>query len=83
MAYNARLEKAALNESAEALPEHAAWAEALMPRMVDLAVPIRSKAVRHPSLGGHWRLKIVLPLLTGPRYDDLAIGDGNTASPSS
>jgi len=80
LAYNKSFEERRLNESAEALPEHAAWVESLMPRMVDLAFPIRSKAVRHPSLGSHWRLKLVLPLLTERGYDDLAIGDGNTAS---
>jgi hypothetical protein len=51
-----------------------------MPRMVDLADPVRSHAIRHPTLGRKWSLKLVLPLLTDKGYDDLAIGDGNTAS---
>lgn len=80
MAYNKRFEEGCLAESAEAFPEHAAWADVLMPRMVDLADPVRSHAISHPSLGRKWSLKLVLPLLTDKGYDDLAIGDGNTAS---
>ena len=79
MAYSTSFEKGRLTEAAEALPEHAAWVDALLPRLVDLAVPVRDKAIRHPNLDGRWSLKIVLPLLTNHDYDDLAIGDGMTA----
>jgi len=81
MAYSKTFEEGRLNDSAEALPEHAAWVDALMPRMVDLGNPFRKHMVRHPSLGRRkWSLKIVLPLLTDLTYDEMAIGDGGTAS---
>jgi hypothetical protein len=81
VAYGKSFEEGCLNESAKAIPEHAGWVDALMPRMVDLGAPVRSHAIRHPALGKRqWSLKRVLPLLTDRGYDDLAIGDGNTAS---
>jgi len=79
MAYNKRFEEECLKSSAAAFPKHADWVTDLMPRMVDLADPVRSHALRHPTLGRKWSLKIVLPLLTDKGYDDLAIGDGLTA----
>ena len=79
MAYNTSFEEGRLADSADAFPEYAAWVDALMPRMVDLADPFKSHAVQHPCLGRKWSLKRVLPLLTDHGYDDLAIGDGMTA----
>ncbi len=80
LAYNKRFEEGRLSDAAEAFPEHDAWVDALLPRMVDLGDPFKQHAVRHPTLGRKWSLKLVLPLLTDMTYDDLAIGDGGTAS---
>lgn len=80
MAYSDRFERARLRESAGEFTEHAAWVDSLLPRFVDLGMPFRRKTMRHPTLGRGWSLKRVLPLLTDLGYDDLAIGDGGTAS---
>lgn len=80
MAYNKSFEERILRESAADVPEHADWIASLMPRMKDLAVPFRSGAVRFSELGCRWSLKAILPAMTGMDYDDLAIGDGMTAS---
>jgi hypothetical protein len=81
LAYYKRFEEARLQESAAALPEHAAWVDALMPRMVDPGDPFRLRAARHPALGERrWSLKLVLPLLTDLSYDALEIQDGCSAS---
>ena len=67
-------------ESAAAFPEHAGFVADLMTRMVDLANPFRSHAVYQSMQQGRWSLKVVLPAYTRKGYDDLAIGDGGTAS---
>lgn len=80
LAYFKSFEEGRLNESAAAFPEYANWVRSLMPRMVDLIVPFRSRAVRHPAQHGSNSLKAVLPALTGAGYEDLEIQDGGTAS---
>ena len=80
MAYNKCFEEGCLRESATAFPTHKGFIDELIPRMVDLAKPFRSQQVCHPAQEGSWSLKAVLPALTGLGYDELAIGDGGTAS---
>ena len=80
MTYNKCFEEGRLNQSAAAFPEHKVFVQGLMPRMVDLIVPFRSKIIRHPAQNGSNSLKAVLPALTGAGYEDLEIQDGNTAS---
>jgi hypothetical protein len=80
MAYNKTFEERCIKESAAAFPEHAEFVADLMTRMVDLANPFRSHAVYQSMQQGRWSLKVVLPAYTRKGYDDLAIGDGGTAS---
>ena len=55
--------------------------EAINARMADLLVPFRSRYLYHPAMEGSASIKKVLPAFVPElRYDDLAIGDGDTAS---
>jgi hypothetical protein len=81
LAYNKSFEKGRLREAAAALPAHADWVKALIPRFTDLGDPFRYRDAHHPAMGERsWSLKLVLPLLTGLTYDELEIQDGGTAS---
>ena len=51
-----------------------------MPRVEDLLAPFRSYAYYHPEQKGSTSIKAVLPALTGQSYDQMVIGDGQTAS---
>ncbi len=80
VAYNAGFEKARLRECAEALPEHRAWVESLLPRFVDLLQPFRRRVLYHPRQENSASLKRVLPAWTGRDYAHLQIQDGRAAS---
>ncbi|BBO75825.1 hypothetical protein DSCW_32420 [Desulfosarcina widdelii] len=77
MAFEARINR----ELAARFPRHAAALEAINTRMIDLLVPFRSRYLYHPAMQGSASIKKVLPAFVPElRYDDLAIGDGDTAS---
>lgn len=77
MAFEARINR----ELAALFPQQAPALEAINARMADLLVPFRSRHVYHPAMQGSASIKKVLPALVPElRYDDLAIGDGDTAS---
>jgi hypothetical protein len=77
MAFEARINR----ELAALFPQQAPALEAINTRMADLLVPFRSRYVYHPAMQGSASIKKVLPALVPElRYDDLAIGDGDTAS---
>ena len=80
LAYWKSFEELRLKESAAVFPEYSAWVQGLMPRMLDVIVPFKSRAVRHPAQEGSNSLKAVLPALIGIGYNDLEIQDGGTAS---
>lgn len=80
IAYNAGFEMNILKKSAVILPEYAKWVESLEARIVDLLQPFRNFAYYHPKQDGSCSLKKVLPALTGKSYDEMEIGDGETAS---
>ena len=80
LAYFKSFEEGRIRESSNAFPEHLAWVQSLMPRMVDLIVPFRSHIVSHPAQNGSNSLKAVLPAITGTGYEDLEIQEGGTAS---
>lgn len=80
VAYNAGFEKARLRECAEALPEHRAWVESLLPRFIDLLQPFRRRILYHPRQEHSASLKRVLPAWTGRDYSHLRIQDGRAAS---
>ena len=80
IAYNAGFEIGILRKCAEWLPAYKTWVESIGERMIDLLQPFRDFAYYHPEQDGSCSLKKVLPALTGKSYDDMAIGDGGTAS---
>ncbi len=77
MAFEARINR----ELAAHFPQHATALEAINARMIDLLVPFRSRYLYHPAMEGSASIKKVLPAFVPELcYDDLAIGDGDTAS---
>jgi predicted RecB family nuclease len=80
VAYSAGFERGCLERMAEALPALAAPLRHIADRLVDL-LPVVRHHVYHPDFGGSFSLKSVLPAMVPElRYDNLAIGDGGTAS---
>jgi hypothetical protein len=80
VAYNAGFEKGRLEDLALAVPRQAAALRAIISRLVD-PLPVVREHVYHPDFEGSFSLKTVLPALVPDLgYDDLAIGDGDTAS---
>lgn len=77
MAFEARINR----ELAALFPQQATALEAINARMADLLIPFRSRDVYHPAMEGSASIKKVLPAFVPElRYDDLAIGGGDTAS---
>jgi hypothetical protein len=76
--YHAPFERGVLRELAEAFPRHA-------DRLLDIAsrlwdqLDIFKKHYRHHRFGKSNSLKAVLPVVTGLRYDDLAVRNGTQA----
>ena len=79
VAYNASFEMLRLRQSAARYPEFVDWVDSILPRFVDLWRPFCSLHYYHPRQEGRTGLKSVLPALVGVGYDDLEIGDGETA----
>ena len=80
VAYNAGFERGCLVTMADALPALAGPLRSIADRLVDL-LPVVRNHVYHPDFGGSFSLKSVLPAMVPElRYDNLAIGDGATAS---
>jgi len=80
VAYNAGFEKGRLEDLALAVPRQAAALRDIVSRLVD-PLPVVRDHVYHPDFEGSFSLKTVLPALVPDLgYDDLAIGDGDTAS---
>jgi hypothetical protein len=78
--YNAGFERGCLEGMADALPALAEPLRRIANRLVDL-LPVVRNHVYHPDFGGSFSLKSVLPaMMPELRYDNLAIGDGGTAS---
>jgi hypothetical protein len=78
--YNASFERGRLRECCECFPEITDWLRRVEQRIVDLLVPFRGFAYYHPAQKGSASIKAVLPAMTGSSYDNMAIGDGGTAS---
>jgi len=80
VAYNAGFEKGRLEDLALAVPGQAAALRDIVSRLVD-PLPVVREHVYHPDFEGSFSLKTVLPALVPDLgYNDLAIGDGDTAS---
>jgi predicted RecB family nuclease len=79
VAYFASFEKARLEHLAANVPSRRKALLDVVARLVDLH-PIVRDNVYHPDFGGSFSLKSVTPaLVRGLGYDDLEIGEGNTA----
>ncbi len=79
--YNQAFEIGRLKETAEFLPEHRDWIEAVLGRVVDLWVPFRGFAYYNPKQKGSASIKKVLPsLVGGDGYNGMDIADGAAAS---
>jgi hypothetical protein len=81
--YNQSFESGIYNQLALDFPEYSDRIDNITQRMVDLLVPFRSRWLYHPDMKGSASLKSVLPAFVPElNYDNLAIGDGGTASQS-
>jgi predicted RecB family nuclease len=80
VAYNASFERAVLDQLARAVPEQAEALAHIEARLVD-ALPLVRDHVYHPSFGGSFSLKSVLPaLVPGMGYEGFEISNGGVAS---
>jgi predicted RecB family nuclease len=80
VAYFASFERGCIEALAEALPHLAAELESINGRLVDLHPVVRDR-VYDPAFEGSFGLKAVIPaLLPDLGYEDLEIGEGQTAS---
>jgi predicted RecB family nuclease len=80
VAYNAPFERRCLEQLAATVPQLAGPLNAIAARLIDL-LPVVRNYVYHPDFGGSFSLKSVVPaLISELQYDELAIGDGQTAS---
>jgi hypothetical protein len=80
IAYNTGFETGILKKCAEVLPEYKSWVDSIEERIVDLLKPFRNFDYYNSKQDGSCSLKKVLPALTDKSYDDMEIGDGETAS---
>lgn len=81
--YNRAFEATRLKELAEIFPERACEIQQIIDRFVDLMRPFQRKQYYSDEMEGSYSIKYVLPaLIPDLKYDDLAIGDGSTASAS-
>ena len=79
--YNQAFENRINNELGDSFPECRPDLNSISNRMRDLLIPFRSRYLYHPQMNGSASLKSVLPAFVPDlNYDDLAIGDGETAS---
>jgi uncharacterized protein DUF2779 len=80
VSYNAGFEAECLRRLADALPQLAPELTDVERRLVDL-LPVVRDHIYHPSFGGSFSLKQVLPaLVPDMRYDGMEVAEGRTAS---
>lgn len=79
--YNQSFEAGINNQLSVDFPEYSDRIDRITERMVDLLTPFRYRWLYHPDMKGSASLKSVLPAFVPElSYDNLAIGDGGTAS---
>lgn len=78
--YYQSFEKTRLKELAEAFPEHKAWVEEILKRIVDLYSPFEGFDYYNSEQKGSASIKEVLPAITGKGYKDMEISGGQVAS---
>jgi hypothetical protein len=80
LVYNQSFEISRLKDLAQVFPQYADEIGAIIDRIVDLMIPFRQKEYYVREMCGSHSIKYVLPaLVPSLRYDDLEIGDGETA----
>jgi hypothetical protein len=80
LAHNASFERTVMEGLALRFPADAPWLRSAISRLVDTIVPFREFWYYDPRQHGSCSLKVLVPVLTGSGYDDLAIGKGDLAS---
>lgn len=79
--YNMAFECSRLKEIARDFPQYSAAISNLLPRIVDLMAPFRSRHLYRPAMKGSYSIKAVLPAyINDISYHDLEIQEGGTAS---
>ena len=81
LVYFAPFEKGILQELSDDFPGYRERIESIVERIVDLIIPFSNFSCYHPDQVGSASLKQVLPALTGLKYDELEIAEGQTAGP--
>lgn len=77
--YNQSFEISVLKDLGKLFPLEKKWLDAVIARIVDLAVPFRNFWYYHPQQKGKYSIKYVMPVLTGKGYADLEISRGDLA----
>lgn len=79
--YNMTFECSRLKEIARDFPQYAETISQILPRIIDLMAPFRSRHLYHPAMKGSYSIKAVLPAyIDDVSYHDLEIQEGGTAS---
>jgi hypothetical protein len=79
--FNRAFEASRLNEIASVFPEYKSQIANIVGRIKDLMGPFQQRLYYVPEMKGSYSIKQVLPaLVPGFNYDNLAIGDGGSAS---
>ncbi len=79
--YNKAFECSRLREIARDFPQYSEAISNLLPRIIDLMSPFRSRHLYHPAMKGSYSIKAVLPAyINDVSYHDLEIQEGGTAS---
>jgi hypothetical protein len=80
VAYNSSFESGVMKSLAIDFPEYVSAIEALLPNVVDLMQPFRTKNYYHPEFKGSYSIKQVLPVLVPElSYENLNVRDGTMA----
>ena len=80
MVYYESFEKNILKSLANYSPEDEDWIFKVLAKIIDLYEPFGSFFYYNPKQGGSASLKNILPALTGLRYDEMEINNGQAAS---
>ena len=81
LVYHQSFEKGVLNECSDAFPEFKGWYEEnILPRIKDLLDVFKGFYYYDPKQKGSASIKVVLPVLSNLKYDDLDVKDGLSAS---
>ncbi len=81
LVYNIGFERGKLNDLAESFPQYSKEISSIIDRLKDLMIPFQQRWYYTPAMQGSYSIKKVLPALVPElSYDNLNIGEGETAS---